>query len=182
MKFRFPSLSGRAFWGAAGLLVGGTVAALAAGYYTNDLPLVGPTQTYKNMTGYELVPADTQLANGAPPQTVAPSTMQLAALGAAMAANTATAVSGAATLSTEFGSVTTDSLTTAAGATYTLTLTNSTITAASKVQAQVFAKTSTAGLLRVTSVTPAAGSVVIVVTNVGTAAANGTALVTFQTY
>lgn len=79
---------------------------------------------------------------------------------------TATATGGAATLNQAgSGIVTTESLTTAAGSDYTLTLTNNMIGAADVVLASVQYGTSTTGSPYVARVTPAAGSVVIIVRN-----------------
>lgn len=89
--------------------------------------------------------------------------------------SSATATAGAATLNQAQGIVTTESLTTAAGATYTLTLTNSTIGASDIVFVSVWNGTSTTGTPAETTVKPAAGSVVIVIQNIhATAAFNGT--------
>lgn len=92
----------------------------------------------------------------------------------------ATAVAGAATLSKQAGTVTSEALTTAAGAEYTLTLTNTFVAAASVVLASVQnGDNSTAGAY-VTSVTPAAGSVVIKVKNGhASSALNGTIKIAF---
>lgn len=80
--------------------------------------------------------------------------------------NTATASAGAATLNAAgSGIITSESLTTLAGSDYTLTLTNSMVAAADIVLATVQNGTNTGGAVFVRSVTPAAGSVVIVVRN-----------------
>ena len=154
------------------------------GFLTNNVVTVVPSATagalYSAVTGYERAPFDTELASGAIPQTVAMTTFQVAALAAAAGANTATATSGAATLNTIMGTVTTESLTTAAAAVYTLTLTNSVVTATSNVQAAVYSKSNTTPGVVVQSIVPAAGSVVIKVLNNGTAALNGTLSVVFQ--
>lgn len=93
---------------------------------------------------------------------------------------TAAATAGAATLAKNAGVITSEALTTAAGASYTLTLTNTTIAAADQVMASVAFGTSTTGSPVVTLVTPAAGSVVIVVQNVhASAALNGTIKISF---
>jgi hypothetical protein len=146
------------------------------GLLTNGLPTVSPGAVYSQLLGYEKVPFDTELASGANPQTVAPTAFQVAALYAAIAAtvNAVTASSGAATLNKAICNVTSETLTTAAGGTYTLTLTNSLVTAASNVQVAAYLKTGTGGPMQVTSVTPGAGSVVIVLTNTGAAALAGT--------
>lgn len=77
---------------------------------------------------------------------------------------TKTAVSGAATLDKRFGIITSESLSTSAGATYTLTLTNKFIKATSQVLVSI--GTASAGTPTLCTVTPAAGSVVIVVQNI----------------
>lgn len=93
---------------------------------------------------------------------------------------TATATAGAATLDKQTGTVTSEALTTAAGANYTLTLTNARVTAASVVFASVANGTNTTVEPIVTRVTPAAGSVVIIVRNVhASAALNGTIKISF---
>ena len=151
-----------------------------AGWGTNGVPQVG-TANYPQVLGYELNDLDTSLAGGVFPQSVAASTFYQAALYFALANSTASATSGAATLNTVAGTITSESLSTAAGATYTLTLTNSKVAATSAVQAAAYLKSSTAGgPLVVTSIVPAAGSVVIKVQNTGTAAVSGTIAVLFQ--
>ena len=93
---------------------------------------------------------------------------------------TATAVAGAATLNKSAGVVTSEALTTAAAATYTLTLTDSFVAAADQVYASVQLGTSTTGTPSVTTTTPAAGSVVIKVKNIdATNPFNGTVLISF---
>ena len=170
-------------------------AAWAAGFYTNGVPVPstgynatngssangGTGFTYSGeLGGYELVPLDTNLAQGQAPQTIAATTFQIAAIGAAIAGNTATATSGAATLSTTYGLITSEAITTAAGASYTLTLTNTTVALTSKIQAVAYLGAGTAGALQIVSITPAAGSVVIVVKNVGTAALTAAIKIAFQ--
>lgn len=94
---------------------------------------------------------------------------------------TASATAGAATLNKNAGVITSEALTTAAGATYTLTLTNSTIAAADQVFASVAYGTATAGMPCITRVTPAAGSVVIIVQNIhASAALDGTIKIAFM--
>lgn len=89
---------------------------------------------------------------------------------------TATATAGAATLSKTAGVITSEALTTAAGATYTLTLTNTKIAATSQVFASVNLGAGTGGTPAIASVTPAAGSVVIVVQNIHASAAFNAAI------
>lgn len=88
---------------------------------------------------------------------------------------TATASSGAATLNANSGVVTSEALSTAAAATYTLTLTDSSVAAADVVLVSMGNGTNSAGAPVIQTVTPAAGSVVVVVKNVhASAALNGT--------
>lgn len=160
-----------------------------AGFYTPGLVQVGAAavngQSYSSLTGGELIPADTLEPGGVNPATVAISVFQLAAYAADLAAQTGTASAGAVTLSTERGVITSEALTTAIGGTYTLTLTNTLVKVASTVYAEAYNGTSTAGTsagLTVTSITPAAGSVVIVVTNNSGAILNGTIKIAFQVF
>lgn len=88
---------------------------------------------------------------------------------------TATATAGAATLHALAGVVTSESITTAAGATYTLTLTNSLINAGSVINANAD-KASSAGMPVVTSVTAGSGSATIIVQNVHASAAFNNAI------
>lgn len=96
-------------------------------------------------------------------------------LGLGSSTKTATATAGAATLNMPMGVITSESVTTAAAAAYTLTLTNSTVAAADVVVASVANGTNTQGIPVIGRVTPAAGSVVIVVYNLhASQALNGT--------
>lgn len=93
---------------------------------------------------------------------------------------TASATAGAATLNQPSGVVTSESVTTAAAATYTLTLTNSKIAATDIVLASVGNGTNSAGTPEICSSTPANGSVVIVIRNAHASAAfNGTLKISF---
>lgn len=94
--------------------------------------------------------------------------------------NTATATAGAATLNSAAGVVTSEALTTAAGADYTLTITDNEIAAGDVVLASVQNGTNTTVEPAITRVTPAAGSVVVIVRNLhATVALNGTIKVSF---
>lgn len=100
-----------------------------------------------------------------------------------LGSGTATATAGAATLANRFGKVTSEALTTAAGATYTLTVTNTAMSAEDIVMASVAYGTATAGSPVVTRVTPADGSVVIIVQNVhASAALDGTIVIAFAAF
>ena len=73
--------------------------------------------------------------------------------------------------------------TTAAGAAYTLTLTNTTIAAADQVFVSAQNGTNTQGWLHVESITPGAGSVVVVVRNIhASEALNGTIKLAFAVF
>lgn len=97
------------------------------------------------------------------------------------ASGTATAAAGAATLDAAAGKITSEALTTAQNASYTLTLTNAAIAAADHVFASLANGTNNAATPAIVRVTPAAGSVVIIVKNIHDAAValNGTVVVSF---
>jgi hypothetical protein len=96
---------------------------------------------------------------------------------------TAAATAGAATLAKGAGVITTEALTTAAAAAYTLTLTDSAIAAADQVFASVANGTNSAGSPAVGRVTPGAGSVTIEINNRhATDALNGTLKIAFVTF
>jgi len=91
---------------------------------------------------------------------------------------TAIAVNGAATLNHDAGIVTTESLSTAAGSTYTLTLGCNQVTPNSVVSVSLSNGTNSTGDPTVSRVTPGNNVVTIVVTNRASAAAlNGTLLI-----
>lgn len=94
---------------------------------------------------------------------------------------TGTSTAGAATVNAQTGLVTTEALTTAAGATYTFTLTNNRINANSLVDVMIAKGTATTGTPTLTWCTPAAGSAVIIIQNVhASAALNGTIKIGFS--
>lgn len=98
-------------------------------------------------------------------------------------AGTATSTAGAATINNQVGVITTEALTTAAGSTYTMTLTNSVIKSTSVVLVTVGKGTATTGEPVVQFVTPASGSAVILIRNVAAAAAlNGTITIGFLVF
>jgi hypothetical protein len=93
---------------------------------------------------------------------------------------TATAVAGAATLNKMAGVITSEALTTIAGADYVLTLTNLDAGAADQVMASVQPGTSTTGTPCIATVDPAAGSLKITVQNIHASAAfNGTIQISY---
>jgi hypothetical protein len=176
--------------------------AIAAGLYTNGMPIIGASsllgvaQTAPNgvvtaippvtgnavnylswpMAPNPLIPVDTNRAGGGAPQTVAANPFQIAAVYAESEANTTTSTAHNAVLNTTGALVTTESLSTAAGSTYSFTWTNSTFTTASTCPyAVMFNKSNTAaGVMSYTSCTMASGVATLVFTNVGTAALSGT--------
>lgn len=94
--------------------------------------------------------------------------------------STATATAGAATLSKMAGVVTSEGLTTAAAAAYTLTLTNTVIAATDLVFVSVANGTNSAGIPVVGRVTPGSGSCTILIENQhGADAFNGTIKISF---
>jgi hypothetical protein len=96
---------------------------------------------------------------------------------------TATATAGAATLQNQSGVVTSEALTTAAGANYTLTITNAKVTTSAVCFASVSNGTNTTVEPVVTRVTPGSGSLVVVVRNLhATVALNGTIKIAYQIY
>jgi hypothetical protein len=176
-------MSRRGVRGALGLLGAALVAiplAFAAGLYTNGLPQVLPGGPYPNLSVRALIGADTGLASGQSPQTVAAKAFDVAAIAGELVSNQATSTAHAATLNTVGGMVTTEALTTAPGATYTFTLTDSLITATTPLIVAIHNSTNSGGQLAPTSVVVGAGTATLVFTNVGTAALNGTVNIEFH--
>lgn len=94
---------------------------------------------------------------------------------------TASATTGAATLNKSSGVITSESLTTAAGSIYTLTLSNSKIAAGDMVFPSVQLGDSTTGIPQVVDAAVTAGQVVIRVKNIdGSAPFNGTIAISFM--
>jgi len=183
-------------WPHAGAPTGGTSGTFAGIIGIGDL-LVDTTNavTYQN-TGTQASPTYTQLGTGASVAitggtidgVTAGATTPLVALTAALlhvdsGTKTATAAAGAATLNKSAGVITSEALTTVAGATYTLTITDSDVAAADQVMASVQYGTATTGTPAIATVATAAGSVVIVVQNIhASAALNGTIKVSFVVF
>lgn len=92
---------------------------------------------------------------------------------------TGTSTAGAATINFQEGIITTEALSTAAGATYTMTLTNAMIQANSIVLTSVSKGTATTGGLTPIFCTPVSGSVVIIFQNVTASPINGTVKINF---
>jgi hypothetical protein len=92
----------------------------------------------------------------------------------------ATSTAGAATINHNSGVITTEALTTAHGAEYSMVVTNNNLTATSAVVASVQNGTNTTNPVAISSITPAAGSVTIKVVNLhASAALNGTLIISF---
>lgn len=128
------------------------------------------------------IPVDVPYVAGqSQPTTAAATAFQIGAHVAGLISNTATSTVHTATLNTTSGLMTTEALTTAAGATYTFQLVNSLITAAGPVpQVQMIDGSCTTGVIQIDSITNAAGTATVVFRNVGTAALNGTKLIAFH--
>jgi hypothetical protein len=142
---------------------------------------VNPVVGYTNLSASALIPVDTNLASGGAPQTVAATPFAVASFFSEMFANQGTSTVHAITLNTVAGYILTESVSTAAGATYTFTLTNSLLVAgAAAPQVQVHSGTNTGGGFQITSVVNATGSTVISILNTGTTAFNGTLVITFH--
>lgn len=116
------------------------------------------------------------LAMAAP---LAPASADIAESGALrLLCGVATGTSNASTLANKCGVITTESATTAAGATFTETITNTTVSATDVCFASV--ATGGTGTPAVTKVTPGAGSLVIIVQNIHASAAfNNTLAIAF---
>jgi hypothetical protein len=98
-----------------------------------------------------------------------------------LSCGTATGTSNASTLANKCGTITTESATTAAGATFTETITNTVVAATDVCFASV--ATSGTGTPAVTRVTPASGSLVIILQNVHASAAfNATLAISFACF
>lgn len=199
MKLRLGGVRVRGLALAGALVVATAGVALAAGFFTNGLPTVGPTQVngtnatapngvYTNVDPRNgVVPMDTNLAGGTPPQSVGASSWLVGATLMSALSNTSTSTAHAMTLNTTDGLITTEALTTQPGATYTFTLTDSLLNATSYSTSAVPLiavgnKTNNGGTLQVTSVSTnlTANTATIVLTNVGSTAVDGTILIAFH--
>ena len=147
-------------------------------WLTNSMPLIAAGDA----TGNERFPLDTYQADGLYPQDGA---ITLAALRTFVqlgegSGGTATATAGAATLNLAAGKVTTEALTTAAGALYTLTLANTTVAATSIVTGSLANGTNTTAGGVIERMQPSANQVVITVRNThASAALNGTLVISY---
>jgi len=100
----------------------------------------------------------------------------------ALAKGTATTTGGAATINQQSGVLTTPALTTAAGSSYVITLTNSFLTTSSVFLTSLQGGTSTANNITITS-TPGAGTGTVTITNENSVTAlNGTLIIGFAVF
>jgi hypothetical protein len=98
-----------------------------------------------------------------------------------LACGTATGTSNASTLANKCGTITTESATTAAGGTFTETITDTVVAASDICFASV--TSSGTGNPAVMKVTPAAGSLVVIIQNIHASAAfNATLLISFACF
>ena len=94
--------------------------------------------------------------------------------------STASATAGAATVNDYVGSVTSETITTAAGATYTLTVTNSRVTVGDMVIGNIRNGTNTVGIPVLSSLAAGAGTIVAKIVNASiTTALSGTIVTDF---
>jgi len=136
---------------------------------TDGLPVFSPAIA----TGQEKAAFDTYLTQGQQPQSAAISLAGLCYLATSGQGTALTAVSGAVTVATTKSIITTDKLTLAPGATYTLTVTDSSATVNSRFYITLVDGTNTTELplfeknsaAYIVSVTPASGSIVVVIGN-----------------
>jgi hypothetical protein len=155
-----------------------TVAVLGMAYGAHAITLWSSTTGDVNIPG--LTPNS---INNTPIGATTQSTGGFSTLTVDSGTKTATATAGAATLNKGSGVVTSEALSTAAGATYTLTITNSTIVATDQVFASVQLGTATTGTPVVTTTTVGNGTITIVVQNIhASAALNGTIKVSFVSF
>jgi hypothetical protein len=154
----------------AALLASASVA-LAAGYFTPNLSAVAAADIQSTFQ----VPVDTEYSGGATPQSAYVTTGALKTYAQGGAIVTATGTSNASTANGERVIITTEALTTAAGATFTETITDSSVAAASLATCSVALGSATTGMPVVTTTTPGAGSLVVIIQNIhASAALNGT--------
>jgi len=155
-----------------------------AGWLTNGMGGVysrdTTNNTYRRVTGAEQIPVDTEVTSGGQPQTVALTAFEIAALAASLVNNTATLSSDAATQNLLTGNITTESKTTAVGASFTGTITNSLVSASSDIDVVVTNRSNPVPGAYVSAVTPASGSFTVAITNGGTAALNGTLQIAYR--
>ena len=146
-------------------LVQNSVTVTTGGTNANAVQAGGSAITLTQIGADALIPADTQLVTGAPPQTVAPTAFQIAAHAGPLFKNTATSTSSAATLNTVSGIIQTESIATAINSFYTMTVTNSLVSTANTPpspvpQVEMLSYSNTQGKVQINSITNGAGSFV----------------------
>lgn len=152
-----------------------------SGYTTSGLPAA-----VLPFTGLEQAAFDTQLSAGRSPESSAITTSLLASYILANGGVTtsrggsASATAGAATLNSGLGKVTSESITTAAGSDYILTLTNNQIIIGSNIQVSVSNGTNTTEGIAVNRVQSSTGGALIHIRNTNASVAlNGTITINF---
>lgn len=152
------------------------------------MPTIELDKTLNSDLGAQLAKVETAINNGlsgTDPSVTTLTTSGLATAGSVKVdtgTKTATATAGAATLAKSAGKVTSESLTTAAGAEYTLTITaTGKVAAADQVFASLANGTNTQGVPAILRVTPTADTITVVVRNLhASQALNGTLVVSYM--
>lgn len=156
------------------------------GTWTNGLPPITPglptADSYRGVSGYELLPFDTQRARGAAPQSVAMSVFQAAAQAAYMSVNTATDAGAGTTQNTIAGRTVLGgaSTTLVVDGEYTVAIANSIVTATSTIQCICIPGANTVPGMIVRTITPGAGTFSVTVRNSGTATQDGASVLVWQ--
>ncbi len=144
---------------------------------------VSPVPTTNVPARSSALSLDVNNAAGQQPETAAASPFQIASAIAAMIENNVTSTVHTGTLNTTMGRMLTEALTTAAGATYTFQIVDSLFASTTQTppEVQIHDGTNTAGNAEVTSVAIlTTGTATAIFTNTGTAAWNGTKVITFH--
>lgn len=143
----------------------------------NGVTVTPPPLT--NLDGYKAaIPVDTELPGGEQPQSCSVSPFQIACEAMALVSNQQTSTTHAATSNTTSCFITTEALTTAAGASYVFNFTNSLITLTSEPpEVQVHSGTNTGGAFEIADVEQVSGGCNITIKNIGLTAFNGTILI-----
>lgn len=144
---------------------------------------VAPVPTTNLSSRNSAFSVDINNAAGQQPETAAASAFQIASCISAMIENNVTSTVHTGTLNTTMGRMLTEALTTAAGATYTFQIVDSLFTTTGPLpEVQIHDGTNTAGAAEVSSVAIlTTGTATAIFTNTGTAAWNGTKVITFHT-
>lgn len=160
-----------------------TVAATDGLYNPAAVDITGGTVDGVTIGGTTAEPGKFTTLDAASIGTIEPPLTTVAALYVDTGTKTATASAGAATLNKMAGVITSEALTTAGLADYTLTLTNSDIAATDQLMVSVANGTNTQGTIAVGSVKPGSNSATIVIHNLhATQALNGTLLISFVVF